>query len=199
MSRAVVLVVVVMFVAACAPQSEAISDSQDALGRLKKGNLRFSENHPTHPHEGAARLRETSVGGQHPFAVVVACSDSRVPVELLFDQGIGDLFVIRVAGNVCGEDELASIEYAVEHFGVRLVVILGHSQCGAVTAVVQGAKEHSHIDHLLQRIDPAVKAARRESPLLAGEELIAASVRQNVLHTMEELLKGNCLPSCVSA
>lgn len=191
MSRAIGMAVVVLvgWVGGCAQTTADLSDSRDALGALKKGNLRFSENHPAHPHEGAARLRETSAGGQHPFAVVVACSDSRVPVELLFDQGIGDLFVIRVAGNVCGEDELGSIEYAVEHIGVQLVVILGHSHCGAVGAAVECTNERNHVNQILNRISPAVEAARRADPSLEGEELVAASVRQNVLHTMEELLK----------
>ena len=191
MSRTVVMIVLMLvaWAGGCSQKSSELSESHDALGELKRGNLRFSENHPAHPHEGAARRRETSLGGQHPFAVVVACSDSRVPVELLFDQGIGDLFVIRVAGNVCGDDELGSIEYAVEHFGVRLVVILGHSHCGAVEAAVGCTNERDHVNQILKRISPAVEAARRADPSLDGEELVAASVRQNVFHSMEELLK----------
>ena len=112
----------------------------EALERLKAGNARFVAGRMTHPDENLARLDELR-GGQHPFAAVVGCSDSRVPPELLFDEGFGDLFVIRVAGNVYAGDVAASVEYAVEHLHVPLVVVLGHENCGAVGAAFTGAVE----------------------------------------------------------
>ncbi len=124
---------------AAAPAGPSLS-ADEALKMLKDGNARFVEGKATHPHQDAARRALTAGQGQHPVATVLSCSDSRAPVELLFDQGIGDLFVVRVAGNVAATDEIGSMEYAVDHLNTPVVVVLGHSQCGAVTAVVEGAK-----------------------------------------------------------
>ena len=125
---------------------------QEALDRLKAGNARFVAGRMTHPDENLARLNELR-GGQHPFAAVVGCSDSRVPPELLFDEGFGDLFVIRVAGNVYAGDVAASVEYAVEHLHVPLVIVLGHENCGAVGAAFTGAVEpEPELAHLLSTL-----------------------------------------------
>ncbi len=161
----------------------------DPLERLQDGNERFYTNHAQHPHESAARRHDTTVHGQHPFATVLACSDSRVPVEILLDQGIGDVFTIRVAGNVVATDETGSIEYAVEHLGIPLVVVLGHRDCGAVTAVVKHAHELGSIPGLVAHIEPAVKVVEREHPELTGADLVAAAVEQNVWHSIEDLFK----------
>jgi carbonic anhydrase len=104
-----------------------------ALDRLREGNRRFATAHAAHPHAGVAWARQLA-SGQHPFAVVLTCSDSRVAPELLFDQGLGDLFVVRVAGNVVDPDVIGSIEYAVDHLHTQLVIVMGHENCGAVTA-----------------------------------------------------------------
>jgi carbonic anhydrase len=98
------------------------------------------------------------VGGQHPFAVILGCADSRVSPELLFDQGLGDLFVIRVAGNIADDAVLGSIEYAVEHLGTRLVVVLGHEKCGAVSAAVEGGEAAGHLKALVAAIRPSVES-----------------------------------------
>ena len=111
-------------------------DTARALERLRAGNRRFTSEGAGPAHAGASRRAEL-VAGQRPFAVVLGCSDSRVPPELLFDQGLGDLFVIRVAGNVVARSQLGSIEYAVSHLGARLVVVLGHSRCGAVAGALE--------------------------------------------------------------
>lgn len=165
----------------------------DALERLKAGNDRVAGDRPLHPHCDPAWRRRTFREGQHPFAVIVSCSDSRVPVELILDQGIGDLFVIRVAGNVVADHEMGSIEYAAEHFGVPVVVILGHRDCGAVTAVVKHARECGHIPHLVEHIQPAVQVAERLTLGRPDAERVAESVRQNVWHGMSDLLTGSVM------
>ncbi len=119
--------------------------ADEAMARLEAGNRRFCAGQSLHPQQQAERREETATQGQHPFAIVLSCSDSRVPPELLFDQGIGDLFVVRVAGNVAATDEIATIEYGAEHLGAQLCVVMGHSRCGAVTAVING--DHAHAEY----------------------------------------------------
>jgi carbonic anhydrase len=123
-----------------------------------EGNQRYVSQKEQHPDESLARRMEL-VGGQHPFAVILGCADSRVPPELLFDQGLGDLFVIRVAGNIVDNAILGSIEYAVEHLGTRLILVLGHEKCGAVSAAVEGGKAAAHLTTLVAAIRPAVLAS----------------------------------------
>lgn len=141
--------------------------------RLVDGNQRFVSGRVLHPNQSMARLDATA-GGQKPFAIVVACSDSRVPPEILFDQGIGDLFVIRTAGEVVTEVELGSIEYAVEHLGASFIVVLGHERCGAVDATLKGGDLPRNIEAIAAQIRPAVEAAR----FLKGDVLDNA-VREN--------------------
>ena len=144
-----------------------------ALQTLIEGNKRFAAMNATHPNQGKERRDEVK-GGQKPFAVIVGCSDSRIPPEILFDQGIGDIFVIRLAGNVVDDTALGSIEYAVDHLGTRLVVVLGHAKCGAVTAATQGGEAHGHIGSIVQLIIPAVEQARAKSG-----DLIDNSIKEN--------------------
>ncbi|MCY3019290.1 MAG: carbonic anhydrase, partial [Planctomycetota bacterium] len=137
--------------------AQAASDAaeilpDEALARLKNGNARFADGQPRNPHRNAARRDETVRQGQRPMATVIACSDSRVPVEILLDQGIGDIFAVRVAGNVCNTDEIGSAEYGVDHLGTPLLVVMGHSLCGAVTAVATNAALHGHIAALVEPI-----------------------------------------------
>jgi carbonic anhydrase len=159
-----------------------------ALERLRQGNERYVNDTPAHAHQYAKRRVETVENGQHPFAVVLACSDSRVAPELIFDQGLGDLFVVRVAGNVIAGDECGSIEYGVEHLGTPLVVVMGHSQCGAVTAAVEHAHEHGSIPELLHHIEPAVHRAEQTCPGKSKAEITDAAIRANVFGSIEELL-----------
>ena len=144
-----------------------------ALQLLIEGNKRFAAMNATHPNQGKERRDEVK-GGQKPFAVIVGCSDSRIPPEILFDQGIGDVFVIRLAGNIVDDTALGSIEYAVDHLGARLVVVLGHAKCGAVTAATQGGEAHGHIGSIVQLIIPAVEQARAKSG-----DLIDNSIKEN--------------------
>ena len=153
-----------------------------ALQSLKAGNERFVTGDLL-PKDTYAEDRKAFCEGQHPFAVVLCCSDSRVAPEILFDQKLGDLFVIRNAGNVVDEDVLGSIEYAVEHLGTPLVVVMGHSCCGAVTATCQGGELPGHILDIAQRIKPSVSSscciddngrrhARRMAQLIEVDDIV---------------------------
>jgi len=119
--------------------------SEEAKERLIAGNGRYVSGRPGVKDVGGARRRELSDNGQHPFALVVCCSDSRVPPELVFDQGLGDLFVVRTAGHTVDDAVLGSIEYGAEHLGIPLIVVLGHEKCGAVKAAVDSAKTGAHV------------------------------------------------------
>jgi methyl-accepting chemotaxis protein len=159
-----------------------------ALQQLKEGNARFLAGAPLHPNQDAAR-RTDVVKGQSPFATVLTCSDSRVPVELLFDQGIGDTFVVRVAGNVSDTDEIGTIEYGVGHLHTPLLVVMGHTGCGAVKAVLEGAEVHGSIPALVDNIAPAVAQARAANPGAAFDALFAAAVKNNVWVSIDDLFK----------
>ncbi len=134
-------------------------DADGALRQLSEGNERYVSSRLIHPRQGEERRVEVS-RGQSPFAVIVGCSDSRIPPEIIFDQGLGDLFVVRVAGNVLDDIGMGSIEYAVDHLGVSLVVVLGHGKCGAVSATVQGGEAHGHIGSIVRAISPALEKAK---------------------------------------
>jgi len=155
---------------------------------LLDGHARYLQGVLSHPNLSQQRRVQTVKHGQHPYAVILSCADSRVPLELIFDAGIGDLFVARVAGNVASTDELGTIEYGVEHLHIPLVAVLGHSGCGAVTAVVDQAHVSDNIQKLVAPIGPAVEAARSQHPDLKGAPLIAAAVEQNVRQAMNDLL-----------
>ena len=154
-----------------------------ALQQLMEGNLRYAQGNASHPHQSLERRAEL-VSGQHPFAVILGCSDSRIPPELIFDQGLGDIFVIRTAGEVVDNASLASIEYAVEHLGVPLVMVLGHDSCGAVTAAVQGGEAEGHLGSLMDFILPAVEQAREAGE---GSDLLNSSIDNNIFNIVKEL------------
>jgi carbonic anhydrase len=155
-------------------------DPADALRRLLEGNARYVADRKQHPGLGPARRAEVAMS-QQPFAVVLGCSDSRVPVELVFDQGLGDLFVIRVAGNFAGGGEvLGSIEFAVLNLGVRLVLVLGHERCGAVTAardvITAGTTPPGHLVSVVDGILPAVRSTL-DQPGDGVDNAVRANVR----------------------
>lgn len=162
------------------PPSAAVA-ADKALGILMAGNQRFVKGKSVHPHS-SPNYRVSQAKDQHPLAVIVSCADSRVPPEMLFDEGIGDLFVSRVAGNVVDDAVLGSVEYAVEHLHVPLVMVLGHERCGAVSAAVAGGHPHGHVDYLVKAIQPAVTRAKSRP----GDPLDNA-VRANVINTVETL------------
>ena len=156
---------------------------KQALGRLLEGNKRFVAGTPHHP-DHITDIRRGLVNGQEPLAAVLTCADSRVPPVDVFDQGLGDLFVVRVAGNLINDHILGSIEYAVSHLHTPLVMVMGHSSCGAVTAVAQGVKLSGHIASLTPPIDTALKRAKgQEGDLVnnAAKELAMSTAKQIAL------------------
>jgi carbonic anhydrase len=167
------------------PATRLLRDA--SLMLLKEGNVRYVTGKPQHPHLDAERRASTFAQGQEPFATVLACSDSREPVELIFDRGVGDLFVVRVAGNVAGLSELATIEYGVSHLNTPLLVVMGHTKCGAVTAVVKGTELHGHLQALAEKIKPAADKVKAETP--EPEEAVAKAIQANVWQTIEDVIK----------
>jgi carbonic anhydrase len=167
--------------------------ASDALRRLQDGNQRYVAGRLKKVAEPSQDQRRELAGGQTPFAVVLGCSDSRVPVETVFDQGLGDLFVVRVAGNIVASSQVGSVEFAAQVFGTRLVVVLGHSNCGAVKATLDGLRAAGErpspgLHSIVARIEPVV------APLLAageteGEELVDAAVKANVHASVDELIR----------
>lgn len=180
---------------ALASGSKADKPSPDeAIAMLKAGNERFVNGKTTQPHRDAARLalagKENQ--GDHAYATVITCSDSRVPVEILFDAGIMDIFVIRVAGNVLDVDEAGSVEYGLAHVNTPVFVVLGHTQCGAVTAVTNAVQGHGHqlernIPPLVDNIIPAVKKAIADNPKAHGADVIPYAIEENIWQGIEDL------------
>ncbi|MCK9212743.1 MAG: carbonic anhydrase [Ignavibacteriaceae bacterium] len=161
---------------------------------LKEGNERFYTGKATYPHMDAARIELAGKEnqGNYAYATVLSCSDSRVPVELLFDSGVMDIFVVRVAGNVCDTDEIGSIEYGLAHVNTPLLVVLGHTQCGAVTAVAhavhgEGHKLERNIPPLVDNIIPAVKRAMKQHTEAHGEDVIPFAIEENVWQAVDDL------------
>jgi carbonic anhydrase len=155
----VALILFCLSVAGLGQKTEEKVTSDLALAELKLGNAHHVEHRYQHPHQTAERERQLTAG-QNPHAEILSCSDSRLPPELIFDQGLGDLFVIRVAGNVAGDVELGSLEYGAEHLHIPLLVVLGHQHCGAVTAAVQGGEAEGHISALIALLRPTVEKSR---------------------------------------
>lgn len=153
---------------------------------LKEGNQRFVEGRSRHPNLDGTRRSLTVSDGQKPFATILSCSDSRSPVELIFDRGVGDLFVVRVAGNVADESQIATIEYGAEHLGTPLLVVLGHTGCGAVGAACKGGHLPGHLPALIQRIQPAVEKARAVA--VTPDKLVPTAIQANVWLQIEEIV-----------
>src|SRR5436309_4403633 len=154
----------------------------EAISKLKEGNGRYTSGNLQHPGQTTERRTELAKT-QHPFAGIVCCSDSRVPPEIVFDQGLGDLFIVRVAGNVINDEGLGSIEYTVDHLGTRLILVLGHQRCGAVDAaretIASKGKAPGHIESLVQAIKPAVEATAKDD--------LDATIKANVKNVVQAL------------
>jgi carbonic anhydrase len=155
--------------------------ADSALAELKSGNAHHVSHRYQHPHQTADRQRQLT-SGQNPHVEILSCSDSRVPPEVIFDQGLGDLFIVRVAGNVAADTELGSLEYGAEHLHIPLLVVLGHQHCGAVTAAVEGGEAVGHINALVHLLRPAVEKSRG----LPGDP-VENAVKANVEMVVEEL------------
>lgn len=162
-----------------------------ALKELMAGNLRYVRGRLRHPDQRPSRIAEVAKG-QHPFAVILGCADSRVPPEVVFDQGLGDLFVVRVAGNIASDDVMGSIEYAVEELHVPLVMVMGHARCGAVSATLsamdQGATVPAHISSLVNAIKPVAEQVSKDTP-----DRLDVVVRKNALHAADQLMHESAI------
>lgn len=170
-------------------------NAQEALTRLMDGNRRFVSEDPQVQTFEAKRPGEP-ISEQRPFAIIIGCSDSRVPAELVFDQGIGDLFVIRVAGNVVAPSQVGSVEFAAERFGTQLVVVLGHSHCGAVEATLEELRQPSelrspNLHAIVSRIRPSVESLIDGDQTLESDDLLHAAVRANVRSSVIQLQHGS--------
>lgn len=170
----------------------------EALQKLKAGNDRFVSGELASDLSARKLQREMLVEGQAPFAIILGCSDSRVPVEMVFDQSLGDLFVIRVAGNIATPTQIASVEFAAQQFATPLVVVLGHSMCGAVKATLSGLEHpaQGHSPNLLSlvncirpAVEPLFSTELRDNP----ERLLEASIRANVLASAKHLIQGSAI------
>lgn len=171
-------------------------DAVRALERLRAGNQRFVANVRSLEALTSHTRRAELAKGQQPFAIILGCSDSRVPAEIVFDQGLGDLFVIRVAGNVVAASQVGSVEFAAAKFGTRLVVVLGHTQCGAITATVEelmrpSTTQSQNIKSIVDRILPSVATLMETELRHDARALIAAAVRANVRAAANQLRHGS--------
>jgi carbonic anhydrase len=170
--------------------------AREAVERLRTGNRRFVLGQGSIGGLSSRSRRAELVAGQQPFAIILGCSDSRVPAEIVFEQGLGDLFVIRVAGNIVAPSQIGSVEFAAERFGTRLVVVLGHSQCGAVLATLeelQRARESQsrHLRSIVDRIRPSVEGLLSTALREDRDALVAAAVRANVRASANQLRHGS--------
>jgi len=167
----------------------------EALQLLRDGNRRFVTNVRSHDSLASEARRAEVAAGQEPFAIILGCSDSRVPAEIVFDQGLGDLFVIRVAGNIVAPSQVGSVEFAAERYGTRLVVVLGHSQCGAILATIEELKrptvnQSRNLHSIVDRVRPAVEPLLHTELRLQPDELVGHAVRANVRSSVSHLRHG---------
>lgn len=167
-----------------------------ALKRLLAGNQRFIQQKLEHPHQSQIRLHEVATA-QHPFATLLSCADSRVPAEILFDLGIGDLFDVRIAGNIVTAEALGSVEYAAAMLGTPLIMVLGHERCGAVTAAVQGKPLPGQISSFTKAISPAIAQLDRKSNNKSEGDLIENAVVANVRYQVKKLERSDLLMQLV--
>ena len=171
---------------------EPTISAEQALHLLLEGNQRFVAGKLEHPHQTPARRAELAKG-QHPFAAVLACSDSRTPPEIIFDRGLGDIFTARVAGNSADQLVIESLDYSVKHLGVRVVMVLGHRRCGAVTAAVE-SYDNENVGPMLKELYPAVRASRG----MPGDP-VENAVRENVKLVMKKLAASQELSAMVKS
>jgi carbonic anhydrase len=167
-----------------------------ALARLREGNHRFVSNVRGSDAFVSHTRRAELTAGQQPFAIILGCSDSRVPAEIVFDQGLGDLFVIRVAGNIVAPSQVGSVEFAAARYGTRLVVVLGHTQCGAILATVEELRmptenQSRNLRSIVDRVRPSVEALLATDRALDGDALVRRAVRANICASVDHLRHGS--------
>lgn len=182
--------------------------AREALARLREGNSRFVTDAPNRNTLRFQTRRSEVASGQEPFAVILGCSDSRVPVEIVFDQGLGDLFVIRVAGNIVAPSQVDSVEFAADRFGTRLVVVLGHTQCGAIAATLEELQQpteqksrnlHSIVARVRPSLEPLLATGFRDDPHVLMHHAVRANIRASANHlrhgsqVIEQLMQSDGL------
>ncbi len=172
--------------------------ADEAVKRLREGNQRFASNHRALEPFFSHTRREELLNGQAPFAIILGCSDSRVPAEIVFDQGLGDLFVIRVAGNIVAPSQIGSVEFAVSQFGTRLVVVLGHSQCGAICATIdeltnKDTSSSENIRAIVERVKPSIQGLMATDLKNDRAALEKEAVRANVRASVNQLQHGSTI------
>jgi len=170
----------------------------EALERLQKGNERFVSGGRVVKDLSSRERRGEVVDGHEPFAIILGCSDARVPSEIVFDQGLGDLFVIRVAGNIVAPSQIGSIEFAAEQFGTRLVVVMGHSHCGAITATLHELEQPNenrspNLASIVDRIRPAIEPLTKNTENLARSSLLQEATRANIHTSVNKLRHGSSI------
>jgi carbonic anhydrase len=170
--------------------------AREALQRLRAGNRRFVDDTRSSESLISPRRRAELTAGQEPFAAILGCSDSRVPVEIVFDQGLGDLFVIRVAGNIVAPSQVGSVEFVAERFKTRLVVVLGHSQCGVIQATLEqlaspNERRSRNVDSIVSRVRPSVEGLLETGLRYDHEALVHHAVRANVRASTNQLRHGS--------
>ena len=173
-----------------------MNPATEALTRLRDGNRRFADETTIHSGGSYRSRRLETAPNQEPFAIILGCSDSRVPAEIVFDQGLGDLFVIRVAGNIVAPSQVGSVEFAAARTGARLVVVLGHSRCGAILATLDELhrptdKQSRHLHSIVERIRPAIAPVLLTQISPTDDALIRRAVRANVLASANHLRHGS--------
>lgn len=198
MRRLFLLQIPLFFLLSCTPPINSVPvangtarTADAALFELVAGNVRYVEGMARCTLRDAQRRKQTAEEGQHPSAMILSCADSRVPLEIIFDRGIGEIFVARVAGNVASTDELGTLEYGAEHLGIPLLVVLGHTKCGAVTAVFNGEPAENNLARLLQSVVPAVNAAKQKAAAERRTPTVDDAIRRNVQQALLDIRSGS--------
>lgn len=168
--------------------SEKPENAEQALAKLLAGNEKYLSGSIT-PNIDASLRTDLAANGQHPYAIVITCSDSRVPAELVFNSGLGDIFVIRTAGNVVSDFEIGSVEYGAEHLGSPLVLVLGHTNCGAVTAATEGGEAGGKIQSIVNEIAPSVQKAKDAG----AEDVLSKAIEFNVINSVNKILSSDVI------
>ncbi|MDZ7840036.1 MAG: carbonic anhydrase [Gammaproteobacteria bacterium] len=175
-----------------------MKSAHEALKRLREGNGRFVSDSGRSGGSASPSRRRELIDGQSPHAIILGCSDSRVPAEIIFDQGLGDLFVIRVAGNIIAPSLVGSVEFAAERFGTRLVVVLGHTECGAILATLEdlerpAGNRSSNLRSIVDRIRPSVEPLLQSGPGRDRDDLLRQAVRANIRASVNHLRHGSSI------
>ena len=173
--------------------SEKSEAAEQSLEKLLSGNEKYLSGSITPNVDDSLRM-DLAQNGQHPYAIVITCSDSRVPAELIFDSSLGDIFVIRTAGNVVSDFEIGSVEYGAEHLGSPLILVLGHTNCGAVTAATEGGEAEGKIQSIVNEITPSVQRAKDEG----AEDVLSKAIEFNVMNSVNKILSSDIIKELIA-